>query len=173
MPYFDSLDEARSALDRARNEISALKPIVYRLESDISDCKAEIRSFKDRLDEVESIIKFFDNDVTNSIKRENTSARYAGEKYAGGICCDSITGANMEHAFHSMGIDEDGAMLNPAYQDCVNEKHNIETSIDNLRDEITRLNNVISGYEGDIRHWEWYEGQAEDDIRYYHWTGLI
>ena len=161
------LDAEKDNLQRIKNAALDARDRKRSTETEMTQFKAQQRSFEARLEQVKSIITFFSQSIARSIGNANKTASALGEKYASAIRCNMITSASMERAFHSPTIEQDTIMLSPAVAACESEKARLEQSIENLRKQIHQCEVTIDALVTNLKGMQATAEQAQRNIQTY------
>ena len=154
-------NRARRREDDARNQRSSA-------QSELRSAKSGKHHLDDRLSDLNRVIRFFDETLTDQIQRTNTKAEDADRSYRGAIVCTNsgIAVASISSTFNTASVSDD-ANTRMAYQDCVRERDRVSRAILELDNTITRLNREIDNLSSDIRRYSNLASDYQRNMNYY------
>lgn len=160
--------EAKRKRDRAEDNAEYAKKRRRNARDDLDDAKSEKTNLEDRVSDLNEIIRFFDNTLSKQFTKNNTKAGNADSSYRNAVHCDNggIPNASIQQVFHTDSV-YDNSDTYDAYQACVKERDRVVAAIEDLKREITRLNNLISDLTDDISYYNKKADEYEDDMAYY------
>ena len=164
----DAYDEAKRKRNRAEDKADDARSSRRKARDDLDDAKSEKTNLEERVSDLNEIIRFFDNTLSNQFTKDNTKAGKADSSYRNAIRCDNggIQNASIQQVFYTDSV-YGNADTYDAYQTCVKERDRVAGAIEELKREITRLNNLISDLTDDISYYNKKVDEYEDDMAYY------
>ena len=168
----DEYNDARRKKEAAQQNADYNRRQRNRVEEDIRDCRTRKNNLDDRLDDLNRIIKIFDNDLTKQLNEADKKAINAEDVFSAAVLITegSVSKASIKTTFSTESVFANND-TNNAYDVCVKERDRVSTAISNLESEISNLRTCINTLDSNIRYYNGlvsrYNGEMREYKRYF------
>jgi hypothetical protein len=126
------------------------------------------KDLEERRDDLNRIIRFFDNSLSDQIKNTNNKAKNADDAYCAAIFCsgESIPNASISDAFRTKSVSGDPD-TSGAYTACVNERNRTKLKIVDAENAIAQMKREYDYWDFEYRKYNNLASEYQWQINYY------
>ncbi len=164
----EEYNDAKRRKEAAQQDADYNRRLRNSAEEDIRDCRTRKNNLNDRLEDLNRIIRIFDNDLTRQFNEADKKAIDAEDMFSAAVLITegSVSKASVKNAFGTESVFANND-TNNAYTVCVKERDRVLTAISNLESEISNLRIRINTLDSNVRYYNGLASRYDREMREY------